>query len=249
MNKTYSLQLRRTIRRKASMVLLCLSCIAGHALKAPAQSTADGMLDLSRANLCVTEGEITEGTEKLLSVSVSKMRAYATEWTAQEIEARFTYLGPTSEAARLGSGELRRQFGLKLRAQDACNLIYAVWRIEPESKLVVSVKSNPGQSTSAECTNHGYRNVKPLRKAPIPMLSPGAKHTLRAVMHGENLAVFIDGASVWEGAVGADVASLHGPVGIRSDNARLEIQLRGGKSREIHPDYVISCKKGPGESE
>jgi hypothetical protein len=55
-------------------------------------------------------------------------------------EAHFTYLGSTGNEARLGSGELRRQFGLKLRAEDACNLVYAMWRIEPESKLVVSVK-------------------------------------------------------------------------------------------------------------
>ena len=41
-------------------------------------------------------------------------------------------------------GELRRQFGLKLRAQDACNLVYVMWRIEPASKLVVSIKCRTG---------------------------------------------------------------------------------------------------------
>ena len=33
----------------------------------------------------------------------------------------------------------------KLRAEDACNLVYVMWRIEPQSRLVVSVKRNPGQ--------------------------------------------------------------------------------------------------------
>jgi hypothetical protein len=70
------------------------------------------------------------------------MRAYVNTFTSQPIEAHFTFLGSTGNEARLGSGELRCQFGLKLRAQDACNLDYAMWRIEPESKLVVSVKSN-----------------------------------------------------------------------------------------------------------
>ena len=69
--------------------------------------------------------------------------------TVQDAEARFKYLGPTSQEARLGSGESRRQFGLRLRAQDPCNLVYAMWRIEPEPMLVVSVKRNPGMHSSA----------------------------------------------------------------------------------------------------
>jgi hypothetical protein len=103
---------------------------------------------VSRANLCVTEGTIEQMPGGRLSVSVPKMRAYLNALTPQIAEARFTYLGSTGNEARLGSGELRRQFGLKLRAQDACNLVYAMWRMEPESKLVVSIKSNPGQHTS-----------------------------------------------------------------------------------------------------
>jgi hypothetical protein len=89
---------------------------------------------------------------------------------SQLVEAHFTLLGSTGNEAMLGSGELRRQFGLKLRAQDVCNLVYAMWRIEPESKLVVSVKSNPGQHTSAECANRGYRNIKPRHSTPVPVL-------------------------------------------------------------------------------
>jgi hypothetical protein len=121
-----------------------------------------------------------------LSVSVPKMRAYLKAFTPQVVEAHFTYLGSTGNEARLGSGELRRQFGLKLRAQDACNLVYAMWRIEPESKLVVSVKSNPGQHTSAECGNRGYRNVKARRSTPVPALRSGDAHVLRAEMNGQS---------------------------------------------------------------
>jgi hypothetical protein len=58
-----------------------------------------------------------------------------------------------------------------LRAEDACNLVYLMWRIEPESRLVVSVKRNPGQHASAECGNRGYQNVKPRYSAPIPSLA------------------------------------------------------------------------------
>jgi hypothetical protein len=136
--------------------LLFLGALSLGAASGPSRT---GLIPVPRANLCVTEGVIDELPGQRLSVSVPKMRAYLNAFTPQVVEAHFTYLGSTGNEARLGSGELRRQFGLKLRAQDACNLVYAMWRIEPESKLVVSVKSNPGQHTSAECGNRGYRNV------------------------------------------------------------------------------------------
>jgi len=123
-------------------------------------------------------------------------------FTSQLVEAHFTFLGSTSSEARLGSGELRRQFGLKLRAQDACNLVYAMWRIEPESKLVVSVKSNPGQHTSAECPNRGYRNIKPRRSTPVPVLRSGDTHDLRAEINADEMKVFADSQIVWEGLLG-----------------------------------------------
>jgi hypothetical protein len=47
-----------------------------------------------------------------------------------------------------------------------------MWRIELESKLVVSATINPGQHTSAQCGNRGYRNIKPRRGAPVPVLHP-----------------------------------------------------------------------------
>ena len=175
------------------------------------------------------------------------MRAYVNRSTPQVIEARFTYLGSTGNEARLGSGELRRQFGVKLRAQDACNLVYAMWRIEPESRLVVSVKSNPGQHTSAECGNRGYRNIKPFRGAPLPPLRAGDSHSLRAEMNGEQLRIFADERVVWEGSVEGEVRGLEGPVGIRSDNAKLELQLEVGKPFPAQPEAVAACKSGAGE--
>ena len=183
---------------------------------------------ISKANLCVTEGTIEELPGQRLSVNVAKMRAYVNAYTQQQAEVRFTYLGGTSNEAPLASGEMRRQFGLKLRAQDACNLVYAMWRIEPESKLVVSVKSNPGQHTSAQCGNRGYQNIKPTRSKPVPILNPGDTHTLRAEMNGAELRVFADKSLVWEGSVGPEALTFDGPVGIRSDNARLQIDLETG---------------------
>lgn len=208
------------------------------------------MMIVERGMLCVTEGELGDAPGHRFSVDAPKMRAYVNRPTTQTIEAQFTYLGPTAKVSPLGSGEVREQFGLKLRAQDPCNLVYAMWRIQPESKLVVSVKTNPGQNTSAECGNRGYQNIKPARSRPVPTIRPGSKHSLRAEMDGENLRVFVDGNLVWQGAAGADALALNGPVGIRSDNARLDgVQLLGGEPSEAPSDAVLPCKSGPSEAE
>ena len=204
---------------------------------------------VSRADLCVTEGGIDELSGNRLSVTVPKMRAYLNASTPQVVEAHFTYLGSTGNEARLGSGELRRQFGLKLRAQDACNLVYAMWRIEPQSELVVSVKTNPGQHTSAECGNRGYRNIKPSRSKPVPLLREGDTHDLRAEMNADEIKVFADNVLVWEGSVGSEALAFDGPVGIRSDNARLQLQLRAPHPTDAQRGQGSACRSGPGESE
>jgi hypothetical protein len=203
---------------------------------------------VGRGTLCMTEGTIEKVAGDHLSVDVPKMRAYVNAHTSQSIEVHFTYRGPTKKESALGSGEQRRQFGLKLRAHDPCNLVYAMWRIDPESKLVVSVKRNPTQHTSAECGNHGYQNIKPRRAAEVPHLRPGESHTLRAEMNKAELRVFVDDRQVWEGEVG-EAANLEGPVGIRSDNASLEFDLKAGEPSGTHPDSVAACKSGPGNSD
>ena len=204
---------------------------------------------IDRGSLCVTEGEIKTDSGNTLSVDSLKMRAYVNRWTTDTIEAHFIYLGGTAQESRLGSGEVRRQFGLKLRAQNACNLVYAMWRIDPESKLVVSVKRNAGQTTSSECGNRGYQNIKPRHSAAVPILRSGDSHTLGAELHGKGLRVLVDGAPVWEGDLGPEVTDLEGPVGIRSDNVRLSFDLKTGVSRAMHPDILLACKSGPGVSD
>jgi hypothetical protein len=225
-----------------------LSLLILAAIAVPAQ-TAPRTFPISHSSLCVTEGEIGNGPNESLTVDAQKMRAYVNTWTSQAIEAEFTYVGPTAKESALGSGEIRRQFGLKLRAQDACNLVYAMWRIEPESKVVVSIKRNPGQTKSSECGNRGYQNIKPRRSSPVPVLSPGEKRTFRAQMDGDNLSVFVDNRQVWEGSLGPDAAALTGPVGIRSDNARLQLDLRAGVLSGAHPNYALACKSGPDASD
>src|SRR5580704_9442386 len=182
----------RIITRPSAWALVL---IAGSNLIVASQSTR--LMPVSKANLCVTEGSIEEMAGERLSVNVSKMRAYVNAYTQPVAQLRFTYLGSTPNEAPLASGQLRRQLGLKLRAQDACNLVYAMWRIEPESKIVVSVKSNPQEHSSAQCGNRGYQNIKPLRTSPLPSLRSGDSHALRAEMNGAEVRVFADDSLVW----------------------------------------------------
>jgi len=234
-----------TFRLRLSMfaALLLFISFAAHA------QIKGKKISIDSGSLCVTEGTVASGPGGLLAVDTEKMRAYVNRDTTQAVEAKFTYVGPTAEESKLGSGEIRRQFGLKLRAQNACNLVYAMWRIEPESKVVVSIKRNPAQTTSSECGNRGYQNIKPRHASPVPALRPGETHTLGAELDGEEMRVFVDDRAVWEGDIGPEAQDLNGPVGIRSDNVRLALDLRAGTSPGMHPDYKLACKSGPGISD
>jgi hypothetical protein len=210
---------------------------------------APSMTAVSRADLCVTEGAIGQLSGTRLSVDAAKMRAYLNTPTQQSVDAHFTYMGPTANEVRLGSGELRRQFGLKLRAQDACNLVYVMWRIQPASKVVVSVKSNPLQHSSSQCGNRGYRNIKPRHASEVGDLLPGVPRTLRAEMRDAELRVFVDNSLVWEGSLGSAVQGLEGPVGVRSDNARLVIELRAGEPLGATAQHPPACRANSEDAE
>ena len=212
-----------------------------------AQASSRELVSVSRDMLCVTEGELSPAPQNQLAVNVPKMRAYVNAETAADAEVRFTYLGATAKDIPLGSGEMRRQFGLKLLAQDACNLLYVMWRFEPESKVVVSFKSNPGQHTSAECRNRGYTNIKARHSSKVPPMATGSTHTLQASLTGQDLQVVADGMAVWVGSVGFEASQLRGPVGVRSDNARLNFTLQtsypGGRAVKSGP----ACRNDAGE--
>ena len=218
---------------------------ANHAAPRPAID----WISLNKADLCVTDGSIGETSEHRLAVDASKMRAVAAITTSQDIDASFTYLGGSATETPLRSGIMRRQFGFKLRAQDPCNLIYAMWRIAPASEIVVSVKSNPGEHTSAECTNHGYHEVKPTRDLRVAAPQPGSRHKLRAEMNNEELSVYADDKLVWQGLVGSLGAGFLGPVGIRSDNVKLDLELRAGESKDGHSEAKVPCATDPGEDD
>jgi hypothetical protein len=169
--------------------------------------------------------EDSAGAERF-RVSSPVLRAWVGQRPRSAVELEFSYLGPTASAAPLASGEGRRQLGVELRAQDSCNVVYVMWRIEPVEQLVVSLKQNPGQRQHSECGDRGYVTLQPELTEPLPPLHPGERHVLFAEFSGAELEVQVDGRRRWRGHLPPAAASLDGPVGIRSDNVRYDARLR-----------------------
>ena len=235
-----------SMRRHYLLVLACMLCT--YSVPANSKDSSNtSMTPVAAANLCETEGKIEDRGDNKLAVSVPKMRAFVTKPTVQEVEARFTYLGPTDESSPLSSGELRRQFGLKLRAQDGCNLVYAMWRIEPKQELVVSVKTNPGMTRSSECDAHGYHNIAPARSAALPHVDQGGHYTLRAIMDGSKLRVYANNKLVWRGDLGAEALAFNGPVGIRTDNGQFHFELFAAEPHAGQQGASAACHAGSGD--
>jgi hypothetical protein len=170
----------------------------------------------------VSDGKIDKAPGDRLIVSSKEMRATLKKaGTSQKVTINFTYLGPTTEVSQLGNGDVRHQFGIKLRAQDTCNLIYVMWNFDTQ-KIAVSIKSNPGQRTHEDCLDRGYMGgIKPRVAAPPPVVGVDQPHILSADLVGQELTVGADGTIVWQGTLIPVVLELKGPAGLRSDNARV----------------------------
>lgn len=191
-------------------------CLVSFALSTPAGA------QVRLSDFDVTDGKIQSAKGRRLSVSTKEMRATLKFTTVQTATVKFTYLGPTKEVSRPGSGELRSQFGIKLRAQNDCNVIYVIWRFAPDQKIAVSIQRNPGKRTHAECLERGYiNNLKPRLSDAPPPVEPNQPHVLTATMSDSDLSVTADNKLVWWGDLGPLALALRGPVGLRSDNARL----------------------------
>src|SRR5258708_10320320 len=210
-------------------VVVCAPC-------AFAQNGSDQALRrIDYRDLCVTNGTVSVRPDGRLAIdtpsSRAVVRATAPTDADQVAEIRFRYLGPTQASKPLASGELRRQIGLKLRAQDTCNLVYAMWHIEPDARVAVSIKRNPGMSRHEQCDAHGYINLKPTIGAGAPTIAPGEEHTLRAELQQSRLTVIADGKVAWSGDLGQRIFEFDGPVGMRSDNARFDFAFLAASVR------------------
>jgi hypothetical protein len=177
-------------------------------------------------DLIVTSGTIAADGDRLL-LRVPTIRATLGRVPRAAVEASFVYRGPTTATAPLASGEIRRQVGLTLRAQDGCNVVYVMWHVAPTAGIHVSVKSNPGQTDSAVCGDHGYITLTPSwARTDLAPIGVGQARVLRATIVGTELRVDADGAPAWRAVLPTAAFAFDGPVGVRADNAELDVTLR-----------------------
>lgn len=208
----------------ASSLLACAS--ADHASHKPAADSGLGALDPD--NLIVTSGEITRVSATRFETSSGALRAQLAGDGPSVAELRFRFRGPTEQATPLASGEIRRQVGLKLRAQDGCNVVYAMWHIEPTRGLSISVKINPGEHESSACGDAGYRFLDAREEHEVQVIEADSQHSLRAGISGRDLQVYADGKLSWVGELPAEAFEFDGPAGLRSDNGVFDMEFRVG---------------------
>ncbi|GEM_PF-945327 len=201
------------------------------------------MPDLSSApvaTLCMTEGDATPSGSRA-TIREPATRGFLTNSTGDAATLAFTYRGRSHSVAALASGDTRTQLGIKLRAQDSCNVIYVMWRIEPTSEIVVQTKRNTAHA-HRDCGAEGYTRVRPsLRASPPPLGVPEwsstardagesidaeLAHTLEASIVEDVLEVRADGRLVWRGTLPETARDLQGPVGFRTDNVDVDLELR-----------------------
>lgn len=190
--------------------------------------------EITDASLCVTKGKL--GRSRVVAPT---FRAVAPAEGGDAVQLKLI-AHPSAEQRALASGQIRRQVGLKLRAADACNLVYVMWRLDPTPMLEVSTKINPGQRKTSECGTAGYTKVKPRTTAALPDLLDAKPHTLRAEIVGGALVAWVDDQVAWQGALPDAARELAGPSGLRSDNLEVEIL---GLATDAKPSnaVVVRC--------
>lgn len=151
------------------------------------------------------------------------MRAQAPAFTRQTCGLVFQYNGPAEGASGFASGAAYKQVCLKLRNQNACNLLYVIWRLDAR-QVMVQVKTNLSMVFSSQCGADGYRTLTPAFTAPTKALSL-EWHEMIAQCDGDWLNVLTDNEVVWRGHLTSDVMSLTGGVGVRSDNISMRFRV------------------------
>lgn len=172
-----------------------------------------------KAALCVTTGAAKLGGK----IDKPAMRAVAKGTDGEAASITFTFDGETATTKKLASGDVRKQIGLKLRAENGCNLIYVMWRLDPKPMILAQVKRNPGAKDHKACGADNYKWVKAQVQNPPPALVAGDKHTMRAEIENQELSVFVDDTLYWRGKLPSSVHDLRGPAGIRSDNLAFDL--------------------------
>jgi len=226
----------RVNKLHACMFVALTACNASSASPRELSAPTLAIASVAPTTLCVTSGKL-EGVH----VAVPSFRAVAPGHGGDAASLDVVVKGETAATKSLASGQERRQLGLKLRAENGCNLVYVMWRLDPKPKLEVSVKRNPGAHTAKDCGADGYTKVKPAFAETPPALDDGAHHTLRAEIIKDALYAWIDGRIAWRGTLPAIAGELSGPAGVRSDNLDFEITSFSADARALAEKPDAKC--------
>ena len=221
------------------LMLALVACGSSSAAPIADQPSIQPSIAIEKAtDLCVTRGDIADR-----AITQPTVRAFARSAGGDAAQLAFTYRGDADTSRALANGQARRQVGLKLRAEDGCNVIYVMWRLDPKPKLDVSIKRNPGKRTHEECGAEGYTKVRAAHSTPVPALAAGDAHTLRAEIVGDTLTAWIDGHVAWRGTLPDEARALSGPAGLRTDNMALDhVELSAPKPKDHHLEGP-ACKR------
>jgi hypothetical protein len=189
------------------------------------------LVQLKAENLDVTSGKIVENSPYFLAVDDPSMRATVRDSTNTLACLQFRYLEPTKDRVKTKGGIEFHQIGLKLLSRDPCNLLYVMWRIHPNAELVILQKSNPGQTESNQCCNHGYTDL--FRKKVLPFAAAENHELLAQVSQVDGQSVEV---TIWTDFQEAARVTLNpkifpkidGVSGIRSENGRYQFRYSVG---------------------
>jgi len=157
-------------------------------------------------SLRITSGKVG------LSISHPSVRAIVEGSEGHELWMSYKYNGPTEDKIPLKSGQYRHQVGIKLQALDGDNVLYAMWRWEPDSPRIWTTTKVNGQYIPPTST---YLNVD------VPAPTPGERYIMSARQDGRIIRVWWQGVIAWVGEIAESAMLIRGPAGIRTDNASI----------------------------
>lgn len=204
-------------------------------------------------DVCVTNGAVEKDPSGKFVINSSSSRAVVRGTDDSAAAIKFEYLGPSATESKLASGVVRRQLGIKLRAEDSCNVIYVMWGIEPQPGLIISMKVNEGKASHKECGVKGYKLVPSTFEKAIAPIEVGKPRTLAANLDEKGkLTVRVDGEVAWEGQTFPTANDMYGYTGVRTDNVRMRFEWLGDDNevpaarRAGRAAPKVECKKVQG---
>ncbi len=177
----------------------------------------------------VTKGDVAAAGAEKYRVTSDQLRLRVEDTTGDAISVRFHYQGlGKNPAVAMGSGLTRHQFGVFLLAENQCNMLYVMLRLDSKNQATIAVqgKRNPEQALHLVCQNHGYETIKPAFTTPIGELKPDSSIDLTAKVNASGmLVVEVDKKMVWQGSVAELRLPKNGYSGIRTDNVAVEFTV------------------------